>query len=241
MIGFGLATFVAIWAIEPRVFMYLFQRLAYPVNERETFIADIDRVFPHHALVEQNLALLKRDLISLLRDPRIPKAHEMDELNGEISFATGPGWRTYYLKVYSGWFETNCQRCPDTYALFRNMDDVLTVMFSIMEPGNTIPPHRGKLRGFLRYQLPLIVPASGTCAITVNGETRAYKEGHAILFDDVLPHHVVNHTPEYRAVLFLDVRKPANAFVRFVDDICMKLVCLSPKFRAAAGRAFKEF
>lgn len=235
------AVVFAIWIYEPRSFLYVFQRLAYRVYDRQNFLSNVSRYFPEQTRVADSIELIRAELMALLTDRRVPKAHEMDPLNNEISFAQGPGWRTFYLKVYSGWFKDNCARCPYTYELFKPMRNVLTVMFSIMEPGNVIPPHAGKLRGFLRYQLPIVVPASPGCAITVNGETRVYEAGKGFMFDDNLVHSVTNATSEYRLVLFLDIYKPANILVRAVDGFFMQLVALSPKFRAAAGRAYKEF
>lgn len=227
-----IAVLVLIWAWEPRIYVYLYQMLAYRIRDDEMFLTDGEVLFPQKPLVDGNTALFRQEAMRLLGTPsRIPKAHEVDAHNGEISFAAGPGWRTLYLKAYGGWFEGNCHACHETHALFRGMDNVIAVMFSVMEPGNEIPPHRGKLRGFLRYQLPLVVPQSGDCVISVGGETRRYQEGQGILFDDNNEHSVVNHSTENRVVLFLDVRKPANAVVTILDKLFMKLVVLSPRFK----------
>jgi beta-hydroxylase len=111
-------------------------------------------------------------------------------------------------------------------------------MFSVMEPGNEIPPHKGKMKGIFRYQLPLIVPKSGHCYITVNGEQHHYKVGQSFLFDDNVEHSVVNQTDEHRVVLFLDIRKQSGLVVKFFDNFFMKLVEISPRFKRANVGAF---
>ena len=184
--------------------------------------------------VEDNQAIIRADVNRLLQhNSMLPKAHQVDAYNEEISSDHGPGWRTFYLKVYNGWFDKNCALCPELCRLFNDMDEVITIMISIMEPGNVIPPHQGKLRGFIRYQLPLQVPVTGKCQITVGNETLDYQTGVSFLFDDNNTHSVVNQSNEYRVVLFLDVQKKAHPLIRSIDRLIMKLVTLSPKFKKA--------
>lgn len=222
--------------------MYFFQKYTYKVNDENSFLDDLDRYFPQRQLIENNIDLIRGELYSLYKNhDGIPKAHEVDKYNETISSDVGSGWRTFYLKVYSGWITENCHRCPLTFQLFKDMDNVLAIMFSIMEPGNRIPPHRGELTGFLRYQLPLDVPSTGTCAITVGGETRDYKEGESFMFDDTIEHSVVNDTTEPRTVLFLDIQKNSNWLIRKLDNTFMKLIVISPKFKNANTRLKSQY
>ena len=224
----------AIWWFEPRALLYLFQRLDYPVYSTKMFLEPKSEYFEQIDLIEQNQALILDEVRQLLdRQGKVPKAHEVDKFNGIISNDDGPGWRTFYLKVYSGWFEQNRQLCPRISELFKDMDDVITIMISVMEPGNTIPPHEGKLQGFVRYQLPLLVPQDGTCRITVGNESLDYKTGESFIFDDINTHSVINHTSQHRVVLFLDIRKKSNSIIRAIDRFLMKLITLSPIFKRA--------
>lgn len=227
-------TVVIVWYIEPRIFMYLLHQIAYRVDEENRFIRDICRYFPQYQEVQAQFEMLKRECLALIEPGKlVPKAHQVDKFNRLISNDDGPGWRTFYLKVYAGWFEENCAKCPETYQLFKAMHNVTAVMFSIMEPGNRIPPHRGELKGIWRYQLPLLVPSSGICCIRVEDQTLNYEAGKGFLFDDNLTHAVVNDSNEYRVVLFLDIQKQSSTLVRLLDNFCMRLVSLSPKFKRA--------
>lgn len=214
--------------------MYWFHKTAYRVDDKNRFIADISKYFPQQQMVESHFDILKQECLSLIEPGRlVPKAHQVDKYNNAISSDEGPGWRTFYLKVYAGWFEENCEKCPRTYQLFKGMNNVTAVMFSIMEPGNRIPPHRGELKGIWRYQLPLVVPKNGSCRISVEEQSLEYEEAKGILFDDNLTHSVVNDSDEYRIVLFLDIQKQSSTVVRLLDNFCMRLVYLSPKFKRA--------
>ena len=225
---------VLLWYIEPRVFMYWFHKIAYQVDSNKRFINDIARYFPQHQQVQNHFEILKQECLSLIEPGKlVPKAHQVDKYNNSISSDDGPGWRTFYLKVYAGWFKENCEKCPQTYQLFKNMDNVTAVMFSIMEPGNTIPPHKGELKGIWRYQLPLVVPSKGRCRISVEEQSLDYQAGRGLLFDDNLTHSVINDSDEYRIILFLDIQKQASSWIRILDNFCMRLVYWSPKFKKA--------
>lgn len=58
----------------------------------------------------------------------------------------------------------------------------------------------------LIVHLPLIVP--GQCALRVGNETRAWREGELLIFDDSIEHEAWNSSQEPRIVLILDVWRP---------------------------------
>jgi len=223
-----------IWWFEPRFYLYLFQKIAFPIYTHKMFLEPKADFFKQIDVLELNKDIIVEEVTTLLEKNRsLPRAHHVDAYNNEISNDTGPGWQTFYLKVYDGWFAENCELCPKLYQLLKTMDDVITIMISVMEPGNSIPAHRGKLRGFIRYQLPLLVPTDGTCQISVGNDTLDYQQGVSFLFDDNNTHSVVNLSSESRVVLFLDIRKKTHGLIRSIDRLLMKLVTLSPKFKKA--------
>ena len=82
-------------------------------------------------------------------------------------------------------------------------------MFSILEPGKHLPPHRGPYNGVLRLHLGLIVPEPREqLGIRVEKEVYRWKEGEAVIFDDAYEHEAWNRTPHTRVVLFVDFVKP---------------------------------
>jgi len=54
--------------------------------------------------------------------------------------------------------------------------------------------------------LPLVVPEG--CGFRVGGETRAWREGEAWVFDDTIEHEAWNNGDQPRAVLICDVWSP---------------------------------
>ena len=124
----------AVWRLEARIYLYLFEKLAFSVDSGMTFIDDIASIFPRHKVLLQHIHTIREEYRAFAEKTRqVPKAHEVDAYNGPISNASGPSWRTFYLKAYNGWFEKNCAHFPKTTQLLRAMPEVTCVMFSIME------------------------------------------------------------------------------------------------------------
>jgi aspartyl/asparaginyl beta-hydroxylase (cupin superfamily) len=80
------------------------------------------------------------------------------------------------------------------------------VLFSLLRPGARIPPHHGFMNARLICHLPLIVPPN--CGLRVGNETREWREGEVVVFDDSIEHEAWNSSNEPRAVLIFDVWRP---------------------------------
>jgi aspartate beta-hydroxylase len=99
------------------------------------------------------------------------------------------------------------------------------VLFSLLRPGAHIPPHNGYTNARLICHLPLIVP--GNCALRVGNETRSWREGELMVFDDSIEHEAWNNSGELRAILLFDIWRPeltadertlVGALLKSVDD-----------------------
>ena len=89
-------------------------------------------------------------------------------------------------------------------------------MFSILEPGKHLPPHRGPYNGVLRLHLGLIVPEPREqLGIRVDKDVYRWKEGEAVIFDDAYEHEAWNRTPHTRVVLFVDFSQAAAVSGQF--------------------------
>lgn len=222
------------WYKEPRIFLLIFHRMAFPIRKGNPLHIDKELNFPGSLRLEKNWLLLFMELKAVLdRSKPLPKFHEVDRANYKISFEDGPAWRTLVLKAYDGWFADNCKMFPQTCKLLSDLSDVSTVMFSILEPHVKIPEHTGKFSGIWRYHLALQVPAAGLCFIEVNGEKYFWKEGEGILFNDTYLHSVNNDTDGYRIILFLDITKRSSKFVRAINKCILYLIKESPIFKKA--------
>jgi aspartyl/asparaginyl beta-hydroxylase (cupin superfamily) len=76
-------------------------------------------------------------------------------------------------------------------------------IFSLLKPGTHIRPHHGMLNTRLICHLPLIAPEG--CALRVGAETRAWRAGEMLIFDDSFEHEAWNRGTETRIVLLFEV------------------------------------
>ena len=70
-----------------------------------------------------------------------------------------------------------------------------------------IEPHLGPTNMRLRCHLGINIP-EGDCGLTVGGETRRWREGECLVFDDSLLHESWNRTEQARVVLIVDLWHP---------------------------------
>jgi aspartate beta-hydroxylase len=85
--------------------------------------------------------------------------------------------------------------------------DKFELFLSVLEPGTHIPAHFGGSNAKLTLHLPLSVP-EGDTAIRVGAETRGWKSGEMMIFDDTFDHEAWNRTDKPRAVLLLKAYHP---------------------------------
>ena len=128
---------------------------------------------------------------------------EMRELNHN------PDWTAIHLIRNGHRIDANADLCPRTMELIGGRDQPVipaaspTAMFSLLAPHTSIPPHNGVNNSRLLCHLPLIVPQG--CWFRVGAETRAWREGEALVFDDTIEHEAHNPSDLLRVVLIFDI------------------------------------
>jgi aspartyl/asparaginyl beta-hydroxylase (cupin superfamily) len=128
------------------------------------------------------------------------------ELNNSLK------WSAYHFLADGERVEAHCAACPRTMDAIALIDQPQVpgrspaAMFSILRPRTRIPPHTGIANTRLVLHLPLVVPEG--CGFRVGGETRAWREGEAWVFDDTIEHEAWNNGDQPRAVLICDVWSP---------------------------------
>jgi aspartate beta-hydroxylase len=165
----------------------------------------------YQAIRAEACAVLEEDVgfvPYIQREPNRPAFNERGLLDN-------PDWGAFFLIKNGASVEVNAARCPRTVAavsrlpLSRIDGRTPSVLFSLLRPGARIPPHHGFMNARLIGHLPLIVPPG--CALRVGNETRAWREGEVVLFDDSIEHEAWNTSREPRVVLIFDVWRPELA------------------------------
>ena len=192
--------------------------------ERRPVFFDIQQTYPALAAVTDAYPVIRAEFERLLREwQELPLYHEIDPGERAISGATARKWSVFLLEILGHRPSANRACCPETCRVLDRVPNLIQAFFSILDPGKSIPEHEGPYLGYLRYHLALRVPGQDPPKLVVKGQDYVWRAGEAVLFDDSWPHSVVNQSPETRAVLVVDVRRPLPALPdlvnRFVTDV----------------------
>jgi hypothetical protein len=172
--------------------------------------------FPWVRALETDAAAIRAELHAILQatdrfapymqpDPDRPTFNSNGLLND-------PAWSACHLIKGGEEVAANAALCPATMSALRRLPlcrikgRTPTALFSLLRPGAHIPPHHGFLNTRLICHLPLIVPAG--CELRVGNETRPWREGEVVIFDDSIEHEAWNRSQEPRVVLLFDIWRP---------------------------------
>lgn len=123
-----------------------------------------------------------------------------------------PEWSTLYLWEKGGPVPGVADFFPATMAALEQVDlahitvRAPSILFSRLAAGARIPPHHGVLNTRLICHLPLIVPPG--CGFRVGGETREWRPGELLIFDDSVEHEAWNEGSGDRTILIFDIWRP---------------------------------
>lgn len=189
--------------------------------------------FPWSHALESNWKVIREELDAVMVNvDDLPNFHDISPRQRRI--AGDNLWKTYFFQAFGFRAQHNCDRCPETVKLLKQVPGLKVAFFSILAPGKHIPEHRGKHKGLIRYHLGLKVPEQKEdCRIRVDSQFAHWEEGKSLIFDDTYYHEVWNDTDEYRAILFLDIARPLRFPLSLVNWLVNSVVALSPVVQVA--------
>jgi len=123
-----------------------------------------------------------------------------------------PKWGAYYFWRNGEIVPENAARCPVTMQALQHAPMPLIdqrspiALWSLLKPDTHIQPHHGLLNTRLICHIPLIVPQG--CALRVGNETRSWREGEALIFDDSFEHEAWNKSDATRVILLFEIWRP---------------------------------
>ena len=123
-----------------------------------------------------------------------------------------PSWGAFYFWRNGKIVPENASRCPVTMhalesAPMPRIDKRSPIaLWSLLKSNTHIQPHHGLLNSRLICHIPLIVPED--CALRVGNETRAWREGEALIFDDSFEHEAWNRSSQTRVILLFEIWRP---------------------------------
>jgi aspartate beta-hydroxylase len=196
--------------------------------------------FPWFASLERETSAIREELLAVMpRTDHSERVFGTDEAErrGLAGGAATPSWNGFYFWRHGERRDANHALCPRTSAalealpLVRIRGNAPEVMFSVLTPGTHILPHRGVTNTRVVCHLPLVVPED--CALVVGGESRAWREGEAVAFDDTYEHEAWNRGSRTRVVLIVDVWNPHLTTAE--RDAVARLAEFMADFNKAAG------
>ncbi|HUF81436.1 MAG TPA: aspartyl/asparaginyl beta-hydroxylase domain-containing protein [Burkholderiales bacterium] len=187
--------------------------------------------FPWAGSLEREWRVIRAELDGVLvRKEHLPNVQEITPDAASIS--RDAGWKIFPLLAYGIRSQPNIELCPQTWRLVRLIPGLKTAMFSILEPGKRIPPHRGPYNGVLRLHLGLRIPGPPErTGIRVGDEQRRWEEGCVLIFDDAYEHEAWNDTSDVRVVLFVDFAKPLRFPANLLNRALLEMALFSPFLR----------
>jgi ornithine lipid ester-linked acyl 2-hydroxylase len=192
--------------------------------------------FPWSAEVEREWPVVRAELDRLLvRKEDLPGFHEI--ISEVRSISADQGWKTFLFTGFGATSEEASHLCPETWRVVNTIPGLKTALFSILEPGKHLQPHRGAYNGVLRLHLGLLVPDAGgpdELAIRVGNEVCRWQEGKALIFDDCFEHEAWNRSDQVRVVLMIDFVKPLRFPASAVNWLILHLAPFTPYIREAA-------
>jgi len=191
-------------------FMYLFSRVP------NTPYIDVAQ-FPALKALDDNWQEIREEALALREAGRVKASDQYNDIGFNSFFKSG--WKRFYLKWYDDSHPSARELCPKTVALLQRIPQVKAAMFTELPPGSRLVRHRDPYAGSLRYHLGLATPNDERCFIDVDGERRAWRDGHSVMFDETFIHFAENGTQQDRLILFCDIERPlryrwAEAFNR---------------------------
>lgn len=136
----------------------------------------------------------------------------LDQYLASTASGTGAQWDAHFFFRHGERFEQHLVGSPVTAHLLEHINSVHIaahapeICFSILAPHTTILAHTGVTNARLVAHLPLILP--GQCALRVAGETREWRDGELLIFDDTFEHEAWNHSDHLRVILLMDTWHP---------------------------------
>jgi aspartyl/asparaginyl beta-hydroxylase (cupin superfamily) len=163
---------------------------------------DVDSM-PWVGAMEAAYAEIRREFLEV-SDRKVRFMPYEDPYTGELGWS---GWDTLPLYRRGKRVEQYASLVPATMkALSMTPHGVRQAMFTQLRPGTHITPHTGGANVVLTCHLALVVPDG--CSIRVGDETREWREGHCLVFDDSFLHEAWNRGTQMRGVLLWDIWHP---------------------------------
>jgi hypothetical protein len=173
---------------------------------------------PFYNLLISNRAILLNEYMEIVKSKNLYNVKDFYKVKKDIN--EDDKWKAEPLILYKYLFKENAAKCPHTFQLVSKIPGCCAAMFSVLEPGKYIPPHKGIYKGIYRCLFTLKVEENADCWIRVNDVKTYFSEGSIIVFDETAEHEIRNSSSGNRVALYLDIYRklpfPLNLYNKLV-------------------------
>lgn len=176
--------------------------------------------FPSTAALASAGVDVAAELRAMIHSTDLAAVQQVDR--AQRHFNRDADWEVLVLRIYGREVSNRLGELPTLMRLLREHPDIVSVAVSAVGPGKRIPWHPGMYKGLLRAHLGVEIP-DGECWMQVGRSRRGWRAGEVLVFDDTIPHRVVNDTDRRRVVLMVEIFRPMpfewldRRNARFVD------------------------
>ena len=166
------------------------------------------------AAFEAEAAAMRDELLALRQEPIFAPyvMHDEQRPAPNNPLLDDPAWGAAYLWRSGALNPAVAAHCPATIAALAGAPQPVIAarspmaLYSRLSPGAHIQPHHGLLNTRLICHLPLIAPDG--CGLRVGHETRHWRFGETLIFDDSFEHEAWNRGDSDRIVLLFEIWRP---------------------------------
>jgi len=162
---------------------------------------------PELLVFEENFDVVKKEHQNIEKLHAIPAYEELDKYQYDPNNQETK-WKVFVINMMGEFDKAAEKLCPEICSMVRQIPDVFQAMFSVLEPGRSIPAHKGPYKGYLRYHIGVKIPKVNPPKIRIEDTYHTWQEGEGVIFDDSWDHEVINEATEERVVLIVDILRP---------------------------------
>ena len=156
--------------------------------------------------IKENFSIIKSELLELISEEKDDQW--LKTFPSYVKSDKNKAWKVFSFIFFNMKFPHHAKLCPKTAEIIYSIPQILSCDYSYLKPKTHVLPHKGYSKMVLRGHLPLIVPNEELCAIKIENETRHWKEGELLIFDDSYTHEAWNNANSHRVVLMFDIPNP---------------------------------
>lgn len=195
------------------------------ISEKNPLFFYDKKLFSFLEQIENNFEIIRNELIQLIESNK--EENWLQTFPNYVKSEKQKAWKVFSFLFFSMKFPSHAALCPKTAELIYNIPEIMSCDYSYLKANTKILPHKGYSRMVLRCHLPLIVPNGDLCGLKVGTETRYWKEGELLIFDDSFEHEAWNDSNKDRVVLMFDIPNPrwgytsqeiSNYKIKNIDD-----------------------